>query len=399
MTDLTIGRATELTEPVPDALPSASSDECATDLSGVAVSGAVRLTRLLALAGLSPSQAVEVGAGLLEAVDQQVDPGGAAFATDRVMVGVDGRVAIEPGPRDGSLRAAGPGSDTTARRVAAALEQVTAASRGGAGRAEPATAPLLDELDDAVAELPVAGVTAVRQRLDEACAAIDRRAVRAELAALVRAVVESSGNAVPGGAARSARATDVCPGNLSPTGPPPAVRTRVWMWLLSVAVLVAVVALEVVLLREDIVADVHLLLEAGRSGSAASTVPQPDGLPLIPPAPPAVGTVAGVDLRPLTPCTPGAPCTVRVLLRLLPAAGPQTVSWSFQLVDRCTGATDTAAGGSVTVPARVQQVAAVDTVLLPAYRAVALVAVTDLPAAAAAPPVLIGSCAPDRTTG
>ena len=49
-------------------------------------------------------------------------------------------------------------------------------------------------------------------------------------------------------------------------------RTRVWAWLLSVAVLVAVVALEVVLLRDDIAADVHLLLEAGRSGSTASTV-------------------------------------------------------------------------------------------------------------------------------
>ena len=229
-------------------------------------------------------------------------------------------------------------------------------------------------LDEAVAELPVAGVAAVRQRLDEACAAIDRRAVSAELAALVRAIAESPGSGVLGGAARSAGVTEVPPGN--PTGPAPAVRTRVWMWLLSVAVLVAVVALEVVLLRDDIVADVHLLLEAGRSGSAASTVPQPDGLPLIPPAPPAVGTVAGVDLRPLTPCTPGAPCTVRVLLRLLPAAGPQTVSWSFQLADRCTGATDISAGGSVTVPAGAQQVAAVDTVLLPAHRAVALVAVT-----------------------
>ena len=36
MTDLTIDRATELTESVPDALSSASSDECAGDLSGFA---------------------------------------------------------------------------------------------------------------------------------------------------------------------------------------------------------------------------------------------------------------------------------------------------------------------------------------------------------------------------
>ena len=130
MTDLTIDRATELTESVSDALSSESADGCAaTDLSGVAVIRAVRLTRLLALARLSPPQAVEVGASLLGGrIEQRWDPAGAAFATDRIVVGVDGRVAIEPGPRDGGLRAAGPGFDTTAHRVAAVLTEVAAAS-------------------------------------------------------------------------------------------------------------------------------------------------------------------------------------------------------------------------------------------------------------------------------
>jgi hypothetical protein len=158
-------------------------------------------------------------------------------------------------------------------------------------------------------------------------------------------------------------------------------------------VLVAVVALEVVLLRDNIAADVHLLLEAGRSGSAASTVPEPDGLPVIPPAPPAAGAVTGVDVRPLAACMPGAPCTVRVLLRLVPAADQRTASWRFELTNRCTGATDSASGGSVTVPAGAQQAAVVDTVLLPAYRGVAVSAVTEQPAVAAAPPVLLGTCA------
>jgi hypothetical protein len=83
---------------------------------------------------------------------------------------------------------------------------------------------------------------------------------------------------------------------------------------------------------------------------------------------------------------------VRVLLRLVPAADPRTASWRFELTDRCTGATDSASGGSVTVPAGSQNVAVVDTVPLPPYSAVAVSAVTEQPAVAAAPPVLLGSC-------
>jgi hypothetical protein len=83
---------------------------------------------------------------------------------------------------------------------------------------------------------------------------------------------------------------------------------------------------------------------------------------------------------------------VRVLLRFLPTADARTASWRFELTDRCTGATDTASGGTVTVPAGEQQVAVVDTVPVPSHRAVAVVAVTEQPAVAAAPPVLLGSC-------
>jgi hypothetical protein len=110
------------------------------------------------------------------------------------------------------------------------------------------------------------------------------------------------------------------------------------------------------------------------------------------PAPAAAGAVAGIDVRPVTVCTPGATCTVRVLLRLVPGADARTVSWRFDLTDRCTGGTDTAPGGSVTVPAGEEQVAVVDTVSVPADRAVAVSAVTEQPAIAAAPPVLLGSC-------
>jgi hypothetical protein len=86
-------------------------------------------------------------------------------------------------------------------------------------------------------------------------------------------------------------------------------------------------------------------------------------------------------------------------VRLVPAPDPQIVTWTYQVIDRCTGAAATVPGGTVTVPAGGQRVAAVGTVALPDQRAVAVVAVTSLPAAAASPPVFTGSCLPDRPTG
>jgi hypothetical protein len=176
---------------------------------------------------------------------------------------------------------------------------------------------------------------------------------------------------------------------------------RIGAWLVSVLLLAAVVTAEVVLLRDDIAADIALLLDAGRSGSpsSSSTAAKPDGLPVVPPAPAAAGSVTAVDLRPLTRCAPARPCTLRLQVRLVPAAQPQTVTWSYRIVDRCTGATATVPGGKVTVPAKGLGTATVGTVVLPELHAVAVLAVTEHPAAAASPPVLAGSCLPARQTG
>jgi hypothetical protein len=338
----------------------------------------VRLARLAGLAGLTPAQALEIAAGLLAEVATREPDGGPGEIT----VGVDGRVRMVPG-------AAGPAVDT-------ALAAVRAAVRGRR------TDPLLAELDGVLAQLPVIGVPAAARVLADACAALDRAAVRAELGALVRAVAAGSAAAGPSHplTPQAAGPGQAIAGGVAPAGRRPArsrgtsaaVR-RVGAWVLSIAVLVGVVLLEIAFLRDDILADVDLLLDAGRSGAApAAAPPEPDGLPVVLPAPPSAGSVAGVDLRALRPCTPGAPCPVRVLVRLLPAADPQTVTWSYRLVDRCTGATETVAGGSVTVPAQADQAVAVGSVALPPVPAVAVVAVTDGPAVAAAAPVLVGTC-------
>jgi hypothetical protein len=83
---------------------------------------------------------------------------------------------------------------------------------------------------------------------------------------------------------------------------------------------------------------------------------------------------------------------VRLVVRLAPGAERQVVTWSYRLVDRCTGAAETSPGGSVTVPALVQRAAVVGTVSLPAVHGVAVIAVTGQPAAAASRPLITGSC-------
>jgi hypothetical protein len=102
--------------------------------------------------------------------------------------------------------------------------------------------------------------------------------------------------------------------------------------------------------------------------------------------------VTGVDLRPLTRCAPGASCTLRLLVRLSPRPDPQVVTWSYRVVDRYTGTTVSAPGGTVPVAPDGEDVVAVGTVVLPDLQSVAVVAVTGSPAVAASPPVSVGSC-------
>ena len=357
------------------------------------------LSRLLALARLTPAQALEIGAGVLAAAATEPAPGGDGTGSDRVaaapVVASDGRVVLGPtanGGRGGNASPAG----TNARPADAILADVAAAARLPGLAAGTAADQHLAELDRAVQDLPVAGVPVVARRLQEAAAAIDRTAVRAELAALVRAIGAAGGS--PGGAGWAGEAPTAPRGGSADRAPrrSRSAGRRVGGWLLSILVLAAVVVSEVIVLRDDIAADIDMLLDAGRGEDQPSAAPQRDGPHLTAPAPAAAGNVAGVDLRPLTHCSPGAPCTVRLLVRVVPAAEPQVVTWSYQVVDRCTGAVGIAPGGTVNVPAQADRAVAVGIVPLPHLDGVAVVAVTDAPAPAASAPVVVGSC---PTTG
>ncbi|SDF40864.1 hypothetical protein SAMN05660485_03301 [Blastococcus fimeti] len=371
MTDLTTPRAPGRPHPVP-----APRGELPAEPSPPG-GDPVPLTRLLSLVRLTAPQALVIGSDLLAAVAER----GEATAADAVrpLLAADGRIVLD---RDGA----------SGEPVGRVLAAVAAAVRRPAGSAPPPADVLLAELDRITASPDSAGVVAGAHRLAEAAARIDAPGTRAELAALARAV-----RALPGGAAASGapRVPSAQPAPAPrPLRRPRSTGRRVGAWLLSLVVLGAVVTAEVVLLGDDITADIDLLLDAGRGGEEPADEPEPDGLPVAAPAPPSAGNVVSVDLRPLAACTPGAPCTVRLLVRLVPSPEPQVLTWSYRVVDRCTGASTSVPGGSVPVAPQADRVAVVAEVALPPLAGVALIAVTEAPAVAASAPVSAGSCRP-----
>jgi hypothetical protein len=359
------------------------------------------LARLLGLVRLTPAQAMEIGAGVLAVAEHAT-----RLRLDQVLIRTDGTVGLVPAPGQRPVADSADvptdvrTDDSAATAAAAVLTELVDTTRRGNRRLDPTAAGLLEQLDRARSQLPSAGLPSAAQTLSDARATIDTCAVRSELAALVEVILgsrEPAGTGAPvGGMPRTGTARRGRPAGRRPGrgGSRTALR-RIGAWLISVAVLAAIVSLEVAVLRDEIATDVGLLLDAGRSGAAAPGEPEPDGLPVTPPAPATAGPVAAVDLRPLAPCTPDAPCPVRVLVRVRPGPDPQAVSWSFRVLARCPGAPDAAEpvpGGAVTVPPGVEAATAVGSVAVPPGPGVAVFAVTDQPAAAASPPVLVGTC-------
>lgn len=380
MTDLTTPRAADRPALAPEPREPIGNAPAAGHPAATAPGG-LALTRLLALARPTPPQALELGLGLLDALLVAAADGTAPDVVDPGVT-AEGRVTTAALPAGGRGR--------PAQQVL--VELAATARRPGA--ADPAAERVLAELDLAATDLATGSVAAAARRLGTVAGGVDRARIRSELGALARAVGGTA--ATPGGGLR-VLPSEGARGRSAPATAPRRGRStgrRVGAWLLSLVALGAVVAGEVVLLGDDIRTDIDLLLDAGRSGEQPEEEPEADGLPVVPPAPPAAGPVAGVDLRALGPCATGAPCAVRLLVRVVPAAEPRTVTWSYLIVDRCTGASSGVPGGAAPVPPQADRVAVVGVVPLPALPGLAVLAVTDAPAVAASPPVSTGSCRP-----
>jgi hypothetical protein len=127
---------------------------------------------------------------------------------------------------------------------------------------------------------------------------------------------------------------------------------------------------------------------ATRSPSAVATSRSGTPRPVAALAPLTAGVIAGVDLRPLAACTAKSSCPLRVTVRFAPAYSGEQVVWRIAVFNRCTGSTSVVAHGQV-AGAPGSYVFDSTTATLPTARSMAVIAVTDTPARAASPPLLV----------
>ncbi len=341
------------------------------------------LTQMLSVARLTPAQAVALGADLLAGIEDRDAAGRTQLRPGAARVGRDGRARWVDGGGPASVNGAGLAS-------AAALLDALRAATWPSGTDNGLTSAI--ERATSEARSPHGRLAIAASILREADASGGAQA-RAELARLVAIVAGGEAptfdvHPAPRAPARRRR---------RPRRPPRAVaRAAVahsWKWVLSLVVLVAAVLIEIAFLRDEIGRDVMAVLDAGRSGPTAISAPTLP--PVVPPAPTAAGTISGVELRLVVPCTPDAPCALRMQVTLQPRAEPQTITWDFRVLDRCTGAAVSVPGGTVTVPPHGDRADVVTTVELPEADALAVLAITSQPFTAASAAVNVpapGAC-------
>ena len=151
---------------------------------------------------------------------------------------------------------------------------------------------------------------------------------------------------------------------------------------------VGLLALELAVFADHVDSELKALRAAGRSASSPAAITSSLPAPTIP-APLASGPITAVDLRAMARCEPAMTCPSRLQVRVRPEPQPRRMDWFYQITDRCTGHSQLAPGGSITVGAGGTQATVVYGIVLPVGRALALNAVVEAPMRAASPTLLV----------
>ena len=158
---------------------------------------------------------------------------------------------------------------------------------------------------------------------------------------------------------------------------------RLWGLVLAVAVLGLVLGAEVAFLHGPITADIRAL--RGPSRGVSTTSAPRRSAPVL--APPAAGAIRAVDLRALRPCAGGSPCELTVVVGTRRDDAPLRVAWEVEAFDRCSHARATVGKDAATVARGQSEDLELQTVTLPRWSSLDLVALTTSPAEAASPPL------------
>jgi hypothetical protein len=357
------------------------------------------LHRLLAIATLTPEQAAVVAVGILEGLRALHDAGlwHGRLEERAVHVGTAGQVRLGRWglDLDGSDRHERWGGDRAAAlRLLARLRRSV---RGPGGREAAAAARLLSALQACGAR--DGDEVALLARAHETAAALagstaGERAA-GELPALI-AMLERDPRPLP------ARGPEAPPAEPHPLRSPEAVwaqpshRARWVVAALTVLLLLLVAGAAGLNARHPRALAAVPTPRPAASPRPAVPAPTPAAPRPVPDlAPPTAGPITAIQIQPLQGgCGTAGACPVQVTVRLQPQPSAEEVRWSFHVFDRCTGATSVLPGVSVTALAGWAYVYGTSWPTLSASHPLALVAVTEAPAAAASPAVLAGGAGP-----
>jgi hypothetical protein len=167
-----------------------------------------------------------------------------------------------------------------------------------------------------------------------------------------------------------------------------------WRWIaVAAAIVVAVAAYPVINALRSHPSAAHQA--AGTRPAASSHAPARKPVvvaktrPVPQVAPRSAGFITKITQVPEATCRAGSPCAITVRIFIGQLTDTATMSWSFVVVDRCTGAQTPVAGGTMIAEPWWRSAYDTRTVQLPAGRALAVVARVDDPVQAASAPLFV----------
>jgi hypothetical protein len=398
----------------------------------------VSLRRLLTIATLTPVQAAYIAARVLAGV-ARLHAGGICHGrlnTANVLIGSDGEPRLTNWALT-SLTRANPVDEACAADLESARTIVEELARN-------ANRPVVfrHSRDEAVLSClehygnsgSTAGIPIMAEQLERALHAALRDdtgmvATRAEVAALVttlRQRLAPSGQSADGyvrlptaGESEGPRISWRHPSRVEASLPAGALspanwhqkRNRFWPGLIATLIVIVVLAAagylvarkplgslaDRVLHRGSVASKTHGSAATHKATTPGVTRPRTSGagssshgapLPVASLAPAAAPPISGVDLRALAPCRAGAACPLRLTARFAPAYNGERVAWRVVAINRCTGVSSVLSRGQLTGQPG-PYVFDSTTATLPAARSIAVIAITDTPARAASPALLV----------
>lgn len=334
--------------------------------------------RLLSLATLSSAQAAYIAARMLAGLATLHAAGRAhgRLSAGNVLIDRDGTVQLS----DWALE-----TDATPSGDLAAARQLIAALVRNADRPAARRGELLHRLED-LAAAPITDATAAAAELEDALG--DTATVADELGVLVGA-----SNRPPGGVVAAAPLPPRLPQDRRPLTRHPVPRR--WVVAAGTVLVLAAAGAAVVAVsqhRHETAANPPASHSSARHPASPKPVPHsPAPAAATAVAPRSAGFVNGVELTPVETCQPGASCSVRVTIKITAHNDVKHLTWTFVLVDPCTGSRTDVPGGSMIAQPSWQHIYTTTRVPLPQIRSVALLAMTTAPVRAASAPVTVPS--------